>query len=824
MSVLPLRNLSGGEIAPSFYAKTDISKYQTSLRTCRNWIVQKSGGLANRPGLQYICEVKDSADTTRLIPFIFNSDQTYALEFGDEYMRVIRDGAQVEVSSVSAWNSGTTYATGDLVSKTSVNYYAKQASTNKDPATETDYWYALTGTIYEMPSPYDKADLFDLKYIQSADVISIVENGYAPRDLSRTAHTGWTITAMSFAPSVSAPTNVAVAGTGGSGTYVYHVTAVDPDTFEESLAGTKSQGSLTVASSSEPHTITWTAVSGVTTYYVYIEKNGYPSYIGIAGTNSFTNNGITPDYDTSPPVARNPFPSAAYWPGTISYIQQRLTLANSTSDVEKVFMSKSANFKNFTVGLTVEDDDAVTFTVAGSRVNAVKHFISAGAKNIVLTSSSEIEIAGDDAGIITPYAVNPKTISYYGSSDIQPLIIGNSVLFVQARNTIIRDLYDDVLEGVGGNDLTIFASHLFEGKQIVSWAYQQIPNSILWVVMDDGALIGFTYLRDHKVWAWHRHDTDGDFKDVICIPEGTEDAVYVIVERVIDGSTKKYIERMYSRYTSDSIDAVFMDSALTYDGWHTGSVTMTLTTGATWNYDDALTLTASSATFSSGDVGNEIWLVSGDTTIRCRIIAYTSTTVVTVNPHKDVPVAMQGVAITEWGEAVDSLSGLDHLEGEAVSVSADGFVVASPNNASYEEVTVTSGAIALEKPYMVIHVGLPYISDIETLDIDNFGGASLTTSMKLVGEVGMYLQEAVGLFAGSKPPTDDSDDPLEGLYELKVRYNEFYDDPNTPVTGFASVKIQNTWNSNGRVFIRQIDPMPAKVLALYPTGLISSSR
>lgn len=823
MASIALRNLSGGEIAPSFYAKTDISKYQTSLRTCRNWIVQKSGGLANRPGLQYICEVKTSANSTRLIPFIFNSDQTYALEFGDEYMRVIRNGAQVDVSGVSAWDSGTTYATGNLVSKSGVNYYAKQASTNKDPATETDYWYALTGVIYEMPSPYDKADLFDLKYIQSADVVSFVENGYAPRDLSRTGHTAWTITSMSFAPVVATPAGVTVTGTSGSGTYVYHVTAIDPETQEESLAGTKSQGSLAEASASNPHTISWTAIAGVTTYYVYIEKNGYPSYIGIAGTNSFVNNGITPDYEVSPPVARNPFPSSAYWPGTISYIQQRLTMANSTDDVEKVFMSKSANFKNFTVGLTVEDDDSVTFTVAGSRVNAVKHVVSAGAKNIVLTSSCEIEIAGNDAGIITPSAVNPRTLSYYGSSDIQPLIIGNSVLFVQARNTVVRDLYDDVIEGIGGNDLTIFGSHLFEGRKIVSWAYQQIPNSIIWVVMDDGALLGFTYLRDHKVWAWHRHDTDGDFKDVICIPEGTEDAVYVIVERVINGNTKKYIERMYSRYSADPIDFVFMDSALTYDGWHTGSTTMTLT-GTGFSYDDALTLTASAATFSSGDVGNEIWLVSGDTTIRCRIISYTNTTVVTVNPHKDVPVAMQAVAITEWGKAVDSISGLAHLEGKTIAVSADGLVVASPNNAAYVEVTVASGVATLDKPYMVIHAGLPYISDIETLDIDNFGGASLATSTKLVTEVGMYLQESVGLFAGSKPPADDSDDPLQGLYELKVRYNEFYDDPNTPVTGFTSIKLQSTWNSNGRVFIRQVDPVPAKVLALYPTGLISSSR
>jgi hypothetical protein len=380
-----------------------------------------------------------------------------------------------------------------------------------------------------------------------------------------------------------------------------------------------------------------------------------------------------------------------------------------------------------------------------------------------------------------------------------------------------------LVEGNGGSDLTIFASHLFEGRQVVSWAYQQIPNSIVWVVMDDGVMLGFTYLRDHKVWAWHRHDTDGNFKDVISVPEGNEDSVYVIVERTINGSVKKYIERMYSRYIDDIVDSVFMDSALSYDGRNTTETTMTLT-GAAWTYQDSLTLTASSATFSAGDVGNEFHLTGTDgTVIRCRVIAYTSTTVVTINPHKTVPVVLQAAATAIWSKAVDALSGLGHLEGKDVSVFADGFVVASPNNDAYTTVTVTSGAITLDKPYAVIHVGLPYISDIETLDIDS-QGETLTNKRKLITEVGMYVEKTRGLFGGGKPPTDDDVDPLQGLYELKARNQESYDEPNRLISEFIDIPIQNTWNSNGRVFVRQVDPLPASVLAVYPSGLVSGNR
>jgi len=818
---LSQRSLSSGEISPEFYSRTDIAKYQSGLRTCRNFFVGKAGGLLNRSGTSLITEVKDSDDITRLFPFVFSSDQTYCLEFGDGYIRFIRNGAVISVSSVSAWDSGETYVVGDLVSKSGVNYYAIQGGINKDPSTETSYWYALDGSIYEIPTPYTEEDLFHLKHIQSADVVSIVNSEFAPKDLTRTGHTNWILENTSFTPGVTTPTNVAVSGTAGSNTYVYHVTAVDPETFEESLAGTKSQGSLKVASTSEPHTISWTAVSGISQYNVYIEKNGQASYVGVAGTNSFKNDGIEPDYLEGPPTARNPFNGARNYPSVVAYIQQRKIFANTNNNTEKIWMSRSANFNNFTVSTPISDDSSVTFNIAGRQVNAVKNIVDVG-KMIVLTAGGEWEVQGDESGIIAPGATTPKQISYYGSSDIPPLIIGNSVLFVQARNTIVRDLFEDIIDGVGGSDLTIFASHLFTGRTIVSWAYQQIPNSIIWVVMSDGSLLGFTYLRDHKVWAWHKHDTDGLFKDVVVIPEGSEDSVYFIVEREIDGVKHKYIERMNSRYTEDIVDVIFMDCSLTYDGRHTGSVTMTLT-GTEWTYQDSLTLTASQATFSSGDIGNEFHLTSSDgVLIRCRVIGYTSTTVVTVTSHKNVPLSLQNVAASSWAKAVDRLSGLDHIEGKDVSVLGDGFVVASPNNDAYNDIVVSGGAIDLDRPYSVIHVGLPFISDMETLDIDNFGGNTLADKNKLVTQVGLYVNNTRGLFGGGKPP--EGEDPLDGLYELKARNLESYDEPNRLITDFIDIHIQNTWNSNGRVFVRQVDPLPANILAIYPSGLVSGNR
>ena len=181
---------------------------------------------------------------------------------------------------------------------------------------------------------------------------------------------------------------------------------------------------------------------------------------------------------------------------------------------------------------------------------------------------------------------------------------------------------------------------------------------------------------------------------------------------------------------------------------------------------------------------------------------------------------MQSVAITSWGKAVDTFSGLDHLEGEDVSVFADGFVVASANNAAYETVTVSSGSITLSKPRVVVHVGLPITADVETLDIDTVDGETLTDKKELITEVHAYVEKTRGVFAGSEPPSDDSTDPLEGLFEFKGRNEENYESPVTLKTDVIDINIKSDWSPGGRVFIRQVDPVPLTLLSIVPSGFV----
>jgi hypothetical protein len=172
-----------------------------------------------------------------------------------------------------------------------------------------------------------------------------------------------------------------------------------------------------------------------------------------------------------------------------------------------------------------------------------------------------------------------------------------------------------------------------------------------------------------------------------------------------------------------------------------------------------------------------------------------------------------------WAKAVDTISGLSHLEGEEVSTLGDGFVVASPNNASYTTKTVASGTVTLDKCYSVIHAGLPFISDVETLDVDNPNGETVADKKKLVSDVTIYVEASRGIWCGGKPPTDDDVDPLEGLYEYKGRNDELMDDPIALKTGQVNINTMSEWSNNGRTFIRQVDPLPLSILAIMPSVL-----
>ncbi|MCB1712601.1 MAG: hypothetical protein KDH96_09070, partial [Candidatus Riesia sp.] len=421
----------------------------------------RHGGVQNRPGSIFVCEVKDSSKQTVLIPFIFNSSQTYMLEFGDQYLRVIKSGAQVldstkNITGITAANPPVVTSTshgfsnGDEVyisgvsgmaeingrnykiANVAANTFELQdlAGTNIDASAFTAYTSGGTaGRVYTVSTPYVEADLTTLKYAQSGDVIVIAHPNYAPRELSRTGDASWSLSTITFAPSISAPTgeSASQSGTTGSTSYNWKITAVKSETYEESLpsgAANITNGNATISSTNFV-TVSWSAVTGAVQYNIYQEVNGVYGFIGIADGTSFKVIGQTPDVTDTPPITRNPFNATGDYPSTVNYFQQRLCFANSDNNPETVWLGKAGQYHNFTISAPLQDDDAVTFTIAGRQVNEVHHLLDLGTL-LLLTAGGEWTAQGDANGAVSPGSINLKQYGYNGSSEVIPLVIGNN--------------------------------------------------------------------------------------------------------------------------------------------------------------------------------------------------------------------------------------------------------------------------------------------------------------------------------------------------------------------------------------------------------------
>ncbi len=740
---------------------------------------------------------------------------TFTLEY--------RDGPDAGAAlDTSAMNFGT-YASGDLT----------------------------VGRVLTLTSPYSSTDLFDLQYEQSGSTLTITHPSYRPRELTWDGVT-WAINTISTAPSISAPTGLAASGAGGAGpARSYKVTAIADDTLEESLP------TASVNATATNTLLSWNQVSGAIEYNVY----GYgPAGWGLMAIVDETNRAavggwtidatISPDITSKYPMTRDLFTSADDYPACVAYIKQRQAFASSNNDPEKVWLSRPGFYKNFSIRSPIQDDDAVTFLASSKRRNKVQHLLDLG-KLVLLTETAIMKCEGGGDGVITPFAINPDAQSYFGAAKVKPVIIGEEALYVQARSAIVRRVGFNIdSDGYIGGDLSIFASHLFDDHTIIEMAYQEIPHSTLWAVRDDGVLLGLTYLREQQIAGWHRHDTDGTFESVCTVPINNTDALYAVVNRTINGSTVRYIEVMDN--VSVGMDGLFSTTSLRLSDYADFLSTITLTGGSSWDENETLTATITTigggAAFDSSEALYKGFVIVHPThgMVRLAIEARASDFEFTVRPDRAVPAAYQGVSTATVSSTAVYLShkritGLWHLEAESVAVVAGErafslntdtlayeniekpVVIANPNNPAYGGLTVTDGVITLDDYVVSPRVGLPYLSDLETLGIDS-ARAPMADKNKLVTALILEVVEARGIWSGTSRPSDDSDDPTEGLYEAKIRNAEGYDEAIDALTGRVEIGVDGSWNENGRAFIRQLDPLDLTISAVEPKVAVAGGR
>jgi len=732
------RSLAGGELAPVHHARADQAKYVTGLRTCRNFLVRREGGVSNRAGLGFIQACKADTAGVKLMPFVGSTPgDGYAIEMGQGYFRFYSSaGAPVEVSGVPAYNGATSYVPGDLVVEAAVHYYCHTATTGNTPP-NASFWHALTGTTYEIPTPYSLGALPD--WNQSGNLVTLTQQGQAPRELVFSSATRWVLRTVTTGASISAPANLTgLAGAAGGLTYRYKVTAAHEDTYEESPP----TSAVTIASCATPtpaapNTLNWDDHADAAEYYVYCDPfgNGTYGFIGTAtGVSAFADTGFVPDFNTTPPVGRVLFTTSSNYPARSANYQQRRFFANTINEPDSIWGSRTGFLSNYGISSPLQDDDSITFRIAGNNHHPIRHLRALKAGLVLLTDGGEWTVVSGDGPSrpLTPSSIHADQETYVGCSrDVRPTVVGNTILYLQARASIMRELkFDEAVEGLAGRDLSIWASHLFKRKTIVAIDYQQVPESIVWAVRSDGALLGLTYIPEEDVWGWHRHDTDGSFESICVVPGTEEDVLFAIVKRTIDGVDKRYVEVLERRDVLDGFvhsGSIFVDSALSYGG-----------------------------------------------------------------------------------TPADEFSGLEHLEGKLVSVYGDGDVVFDANEAADADAatlaryTVTAGAITLENSYSNVHIGLPILADLETLDLD-VQGSALRDKKKRVGSVTLLVERSSRNFQAGP----DS----EQLRDYVPQEWEAGDDLNTDQLEIA---VPSTFDKAGRVLIRQSKPLPLTILGIVP--------
>ena len=796
----------GGEVAPSLWYRHDIEKVKISLAKCRNFIPMPHGSASFRPGMWYASETKDSGKVA-LIPMSFSSEYSIHIEAGNKYMRFYLSGQPIKlaVSDTSAWVTATSYNAYDYVN-TGVDIYrcilGHTSAVDDEPGIGVDWaTYWVKDSTYEIASPYETVDLDNIRYVQSANTLFILDGTHPPYVLKRNSNKDWSLSIYEFENGPFLKDNdtddtlkvTSVSGSTGRLNETVDVTAsksmfVSSDvgrwikihyTQDASKISNGYENPPAAGDIAGPWDVDgkWTitgrfdgmdagTIQGRVSV-MYSVNNGttyqeYDSFLNMYGqTNMVIDgelraddyNGIMPKIKLTCNQDIHPFswtlryeresldgllkitsvtsatkvmckvmkkctyldiPTTQWalgawtdgegWPSMAMFHQDRLTFARTKTSPFDIWQSVTGDYYNFEIHTPVQDDDSIRIPIRSRSLDNINGLVSLK-DLIVLTSGGEWRISGSSEGnAITPDSMYISNQGYRGSYDMEPVIAGSSVLFVQRFGTRIRDLaYSFESDGYDSNDLSIFATHLFDGYTVVDWCWQQEPWNVLWVVRSDGVLLGMTYMKEQDVWAWHVHSTQGKVEAISCASGMYEDEVYIIVSRTVGGIERRYVEKLSAKAEELHLD--------------------------------------------------------------CAVIAYNGE------------------------EPTTSVTDLGHLEGKDVVVLADGVPIFGHK--------VSSGAITLVKPAYFVAVGLGYTGEIQTLPMmyDTQEGIS-TGSRNRAVEIILQLSNSQKGYVG----TDDDD-----MYPIH------YAD-NGPFTGTVNELLSSEYGYSSQVAIQQREPLPFTIM------------
>ena len=818
-------NFTSGEISPKLFGQVDFKKYNNAVETMENMIVFPQGGTTRRYGSRFVCEVKNSANATRLIPFEFNIEQSYILEFGNLYIRFYKDNGQITeatktVTAITKANpavvtvSSHGYSNGDHIwlndvgGMTEVNarrYTIANVTTNTfelSGVNSTNYTtYTSGGTaakVYEITTEYTSSQLSEIQFAQSADVMYLVHPSHEPTKLTRTGHTNWSISDVDFekgpyldenTTSTTLTTSATTVGTGRTLT-------ASADLFASTDVG------RLVKVKGGHGKITGFTSATVVTYEIFTA----------VGTGSATKEWQLGAYSNT-----------TGFPRAVSFFEQRLLYGGSTNFPQTIWASQSGLYDNFDEG-EADAADAFIYTIAANKVNTIR-WLAPSKDLIVGTAGSEYKVGRPTGEPLKPDNVNIAQQTTYGVYPARPIQIGNVILFIQRQQKKIREFYykfeDDAYSAP---DMTILSEHI-TGNGITEVDFAQEPDSVYWAIREDGVFLGMTYQREENVVAWHRHIFGGKtgsatvtVTDYANIPVGSRivltksDGSKVTFTSETAGSSSPssslgFRPNTNNNTTADNIfTAINAHADFTVANPAANIVTITETspqaTGLlTVETTDSTRLAATSETHSKAKSvasipeggEDQVWVII-ERVINGSTVQYVEYLSSTAN--------MDSYLTGTVNSSSTSVTSLDHLEGEKVQI-----VI---GDAVYPPQTVTNGAITVDIPTELstktIDVGLGFTSTLKTLKPE-FGGQAGTSQgrKKRYNEVMVRFLNTVGATIN-----DDQLPFRSSATPMGQNIPEFTGDKRVTNLG---------WDRDGQITVKQTQPLPMTILGITGTLL-----
>lgn len=691
----------------------------------------------------------------RLIPFEFNNQQTYILEFGNHYIRVYDKNDNLVVVD--------------------------------------------GGTLTEITTPYTNEDIENIDYIQKGDVVFLVDGNHFPKQLERLGSNSWQLIDYELTiPPFNEPNDTAkgyfdknanddyvlkcsgytlsdsdvgkifnietyfkaqTIYNGSVGTSVWTSSAIlVGSSWSFTTKGTW-QGTITILISDDNSTwkeykvMSSTINNNEGSYnasltgdfdgikFVKIQTNlvndqhcqltfqsiGFYENVAfkITGVSSneatidllefdteevvkFANN-----YQTSTnaePLQTNAWEEGAY-PKHITFYQDRLVFANSKNYPFTIWASETSNYYSFKIHSELVDSDSIQTNVVGDGLNEITAIVSL--MSLIAFTENGVFRTGIDVWNATgDFALTRQ--SRGGSSSVRPITIDNSCIYVKPTKDAIKDFYYQYqIDAYAGDQLDILARNLFENKKIKQLAFQEQDKTI-WVLFEDGSMAYCCYMKEQEVLGWNKFETNGKVVSIATIMRNFNDTLYLAVER----DNGICIERLDKRFNSKKVkDQIFLDSVIVHE---------------------------------------------------------------------------------ESGAYFNTITGLNHLNGQSVDILADGFVI--------KNVLVENGTVTLDNYVTKAIIGLPYETRVETLDINYQGNGNATFGDKrrAVSAVVQFIDSCDCKMGTSNGPLDEvifrTDEPLGTPTPLKTEKKD--------------INLTSSHNEEEHIVIVQDKPLPFTVCAI----------